>query len=122
MAFSPIELNNLGNIIANHEKFPVSTVTENYEDHLKTALNKPPTISKHANVLRRIYGHFYKKLPQCRQEMIEQQIFEYQSGKNQLSDTLRSLTILTADIDDMYLAKQSYFLLFSEKKAVWKML
>jgi hypothetical protein len=54
--------------------------------------------------------------------MIEQQIFEYQSGKNQLSDTLRSLTILTADIDDMYLAKQSYFLLFSEKKAVWKML
>ena len=36
--------------------------------------------------------------------------------------TLRYLTILTSDIDDMYLAKQSYFLLISDKKTVWKML
>jgi hypothetical protein len=44
--------------------------------------------------------------------------FRYQNKKTSLSETLRHLTILTPDIDDIYLAKQSYFLLFSDKKAV----
>ena len=122
MAFNQLELNKLGNIIANREKLPVNTVIENYEVRLKTALNKPPTRSRHANVLRRMYGHFYKKLPKYKQQIIEQQISDYQNGKIRLSDTLQNLTILASDIDSMYLAKQSYFLLFSDKKAIWKML
>ena len=122
MAFNQIELNKLGNIIANREKLSVNTVIENYEVHLKTTLNKSPTRSRHAHVLRRMYGHFYKKLPKYKQQMIEQQISDYQNGKICLSETLQNLTMLTLDIDNMYLAKQSYFLLFSDKKEVWKML
>ena len=122
MAFNQIELDKLGNIVANREKLSVNSAIENYRSHLKTALSKPPTRSRHANVLRRMYGHFYKKLPRCKQQMIEKQISEYQKGKVRLSETLRHLAILTLDIDDMYLAKQSYFLLFSDKSPVWKML
>ena len=54
MAFNQVELNKLGNIVANHEKFPVNTIIKNYEIHLKTALSKSPTRSRHANVLRKI--------------------------------------------------------------------
>ena len=121
MAFNQMELNKLGNVVANREKLAVNTVIDNYEAHLKAALSKSPTTSRHANVLRRMCGHFYKKLPKCKQQMIEQRISEYQNGKFLLSETLRYLTILTSNIDSIYLAKQSYFLLFSDKKAVWKM-
>ena len=122
MAFNQIELNKLGNIVANREKLPVNIIIKNYEIHLKLALVKSPTRSRHANVLRRMYGHFYKKLPKCKQQMIEQRISEHQNGKVSLSETLRYLVILTSDIDNMYLAKQSYFLLFLDKKLVWKAL
>jgi len=122
LAFSPIHLNKMGNVVANHEKLPASAVVEDYSGCLIAALSKHPTRSKHANALRRMYGHFYKKLPKHSQETIERQIFEYQHGRNQLSDTLRNLTVHTMDLDSMYLARQSYFLLFSDKKAVWKML
>ena len=122
MAFDQMELNNLGNIVANREKLSVNIVIRNYESRLKSALSKSPTRSRHANVLRRMYGHLYKKIPKCNQQVIEQRISEYQNGNISLSETLRNLTILTSDIDSMYLAKQSYFLLFSDKRAVWKML
>ena len=72
MAFSQIELNKLGNIVANHEKLSVKNVIENYEPHLKLALSKPPTHSRHANVLRRMYGYFHKKLPKYKRQIIEQ--------------------------------------------------
>ena len=122
MAFNQIELNKLGNIVANREKLSTNIVIRNYESRLKSALSKSPTRSRHANVLRRMYGHLYKKIPKCNQQVIEQRISEYQNGNISLSETLRNLTILTSDIDSMYLAKQSYFLLFSDKRAVWKML
>ncbi|MDH3341419.1 MAG: YbgA family protein [Nitrosopumilus sp.] len=121
MAFSPIHLNKMGNVVANHEKLSASAVVGNYSDCLIVALGQHLTRSKHANVLRRMYGHFYKKLSKQSQEIIERQIFEYQHGKNQLSDTLRNLTVHTMDLDSIYLARQSYFLLFSDKKAVWRM-
>lgn len=121
MAFNQIELNKLGNIVANHEKSSVNSVIKNYESHLKTTLSKSPTHARHANVLRRMYGHFHKKLPKCKQQTIEQRISEYQNKKASLSEALRYLTILTSDIDNIHLAKQSYFLLFSDKKPVWKM-
>lgn len=122
MAFNQMELNTLGNIVANRDKLSVDMVIENYQSHLKTALRKSPTRSRHANVLRRMYGHFYKKLSRCRQQMIEKRISEYQNKKTSLSKTLRYLAILTSDIDNVYLAKQSYFLLFSDKSPVWKVL
>lgn len=122
MAFNQMELNKLGNIVANREKFAVNTIIDDYEAHLKTALRYLPTHSRHANVLRRMYGHFYKKLPKCKRQMMEQRISEYQDRKVSLSETLRHLTILTSDIDSIYLAKQSYFLLFSDKNPIWKIL
>ena len=120
MAFNQIELNKLGNIVANREKLHVNKIIENYESSLKSALSKPPTRSRHANVLRRMYGHFYKNISICKKQMIEQRISEYQNRKVSLSETLRHLTILTSNIDSVYLAKQSYFLLFSDKNPVWR--
>lgn len=115
-----MDLNKLGNIVANREKLPIHEVITNYETHLKPALAKSPTPSKHVNVLRRMYGHLYKKLPKCKQQMIEQRISEYQDREVSLSDTLRYLIILTSDINRTYLAKQSYSLLFLDKNSTWE--
>ena len=62
MAFNQVDQNILGKIIANHKKLPLDTVLDNYEKQLRVILSKTPTRSRHANVLRRMYGHFYKKL------------------------------------------------------------
>ena len=119
MTFSQTELNKIGNIVANHEKLPAKTVVGYYEVHLREALSQTPTLSRHANVLRRMYGHFYKKLPHYKRVVIERHISEYQKGHVTLSQTLETLRNMTVNIDNMYLAKQSYFLLFSDKKSVW---
>lgn len=116
MAFDPNELNNLGSIVANHENLILKEVICKYSENLKIILGKLPTRKKHANVLRRMYGRMYKKLPRYKQEIIETQISNYQSGKIKLNDVLENLRVLTIEIDNLYVAKQSYFLLFSEKK------
>ena len=94
MAFNQVELNKLGKIVANHEKLSLNNIIKNYKVYLKSALSKTPTHSRHADVLRRMYGHFHKKLPKCKQQMIEQRISDYQNREVSLSETLRILKFL----------------------------
>ena len=115
MAFSQVDLNAMGKLVANHEKLPITSVLDNYEKSLAVILSKRPTRSRHANVLQRMYGHFYDKLPPGRHEIIEHAISEYQKNNAILGDVLHKLKLLTGEIDNIYLAKQSYFLLFSDK-------
>ncbi|AJM91775.1 DUF1722 domain-containing protein [Nitrosopumilus piranensis] len=115
MACSQIELNKLGKIVANQEKLQTKDVLDSYEKHLKNILSKTPTRSRHANVLRRMYGHFNKKIPKSEQKTIEHLISEYQNNNITLSDMLYKLRTITSDIDNMYVVKQSYFLLFADK-------
>ncbi|MGY5146705.1 MAG: DUF1722 domain-containing protein [Candidatus Nitrosopumilus sp. bin_7KS] len=115
MACSQIELNKLGKIVANQKKLHIEDMLDSYEKHLKSILSKIPTRSRHANVLRRMYGHFNKKIPKTEQKTIEHLISEYQKDNITLSDVLHKLRTITFDIDNMYVVKQSYFLLFVNK-------
>ena len=112
MSFNQKDLNTLGNIVANTQNLPIDQVIFNYEKVLAEIISKAPTRSRHTNVLRRMYGHFKKNLPKNIQIEIENTIDDFQKGIIPLSDTLRKLKILTSEFDNMYLAKQSYFLLF----------
>lgn len=115
MAFSQVDLNKLGNIIANNEKLPVLDVLSNYENSLVVLLSKTPTRKRHANVIRRMYGHFSKKLSKENQLIIESAISDYQKNRLPLNNVLHKLKVMTSDKDDLYLARQTYFLLLSDK-------
>ncbi|WP_299290135.1 YbgA family protein [Nitrosopumilus sp.] len=115
MAFSQVDLNELGNIIANNKKLPLSVVLSNYEHSLIVLLSKTPTRKRHANVLRRMYGHFSKKLSNENRLIIETAISDYQKNCVPLNDVLHKMRNMASDIDNLYLARQTYFLLFSDK-------
>lgn len=115
MAFSQIDLNKLGKIIANNEKLSTTDVLSNYENSLIVLLSKIPTRNRHANVLRRMYGHFSKKLSYENRLVLENTISDYQKNLVVLRDVLYKLKMITSDIDNQYLSRQTYFLLFSDK-------
>lgn len=112
MACDQVELNKLGNIVSNQEKSSIKNVLIHYEKHLEIILSKTPTRSRHANVLRRMYGHFNKKISKSNQKVIESLIIEYQKKSISLSDVLHILRNMTLEFDNWYIVKQSYFLLF----------
>ena len=51
MAHSQEVLKTLGNIVANHKKIPLRDILDKYGKNLQTALEKKPTVKKHANVI-----------------------------------------------------------------------
>lgn len=115
MAFSQVDLNKLGNITANNEKLPILDVLANYENSLIILLSKTPTKKRHVNVLRRMYGHFSKRLSDENRLIIENAISDYQKNRVPLNDVLYKMKTVTSDRDNLYLASQTYFLLFSDK-------
>ncbi len=57
MAHNQEELKILGNLVASHKKISLSDILEKYEEHLKIALQKEPTLKTHLNVMMNIFGY-----------------------------------------------------------------
>jgi len=120
MSFSKEQQHKLASIITNSKNSSVRKITNDYKKHLEIALSKTPTIANHVIVLQKIHRHFYRKLPKSHQKIIKIHISEYRREKIQLSDVLDTLKALTSEVDNMYAPRQSYFLLFSSRKSLWK--
>ena len=58
MAHNQNELKILGNIVASNKKIKFSEILEEYEKHLKIALETEPTTKTHSNVILHIFGFF----------------------------------------------------------------
>lgn len=114
MAHSPNQLSKLGNIVANHEGLEFSKIIELYEKGLKIAFESEPTTKSHYNTLQHITGHFSADFTTSEKEYFLKMLDSFSKGIIELDEVLKILKNSTAKYDKTYLAKQSYFLLFTE--------
>ena len=72
MAHNQEELKMLGNLVASHKKIPLSDILDQYEEHLKIALKKEPTIKTHLNVMMHIFGYFSNHFSQSEKDLFDE--------------------------------------------------
>lgn len=113
MAHSPFHLNKLGNIVANHEKLKFNQVLEKYQSQLKEIFSVKPSTKSHFNTLQHILGHFSPDLSVSEKRYFLTILQNFRDEKAQLGDILQMLKDCTAKYEKAYLARQTYFLFFT---------
>lgn len=113
MAHDQERLKILGNIVANHNKSKLSNVLSEYEENLKTALQKTPTTKTHINVLMHIFGFFKNYFNQNQKRTFLVQVSKFRENKITLGQILAKIEPMTYQINAMYLVNQTYFLLYA---------
>lgn len=114
MAHDQVELKKLGNIIANYRRIPFSELLQEYENHIKLAMGKRPTIKTHSNVIMHIFGYFLKYLDQNEKNIFLNSLEQFREGKKDIGQILLEINPITYRFDNTYLASQTYFLLYSD--------
>ncbi len=114
MAHDQVELKKLGNIIANYRRIPFSELLQEYENHIKLAMGKRPTIKTHSNVIMHIFGYFLKYLDQNEKNIFLNSLEQFREGKKAIGQILLEINPITYRFDNTYLASQTYFLLYSD--------
>lgn len=114
MAHDQKELKNLGNIVASYKKIPFSEILQNYEDHLRIAMSKTPTIKRHTNVILRVFGHMSKHISENEKVVFFGILEQFRENKITIGKTLLEIHSIVFHIDNTYLASQTYFLLYSD--------
>jgi len=114
MAHDQVELKKLGNIVASHRKIPFSELLQEYENHLKLAMEKKPTVKTHSNVIMHIFGYFLKHLDQNEKRVFLNSLEQFRECKKTIGQILLEISSITYRCDNTYLASQTYFLLYSD--------
>lgn len=114
MAHDQIELKNLGNIVANYKKMPFSDIVKEYEDHLKIAMIRVPTVKTHTNVIMHIFGYFSKYLSQNEKQMFFELLEQFRENKITIGKILLEISHIAYHFENTYLTSQTYFLLYSD--------
>lgn len=114
MAHDQVELKKLGSIVASHKKIPFSEILQEYENHLRIAMGKPPTIKTHSNVIMHIFGYFLKHLDQNEKRIFLNGLEQFKEGKKTIGEILLEISPIIYRFDNIYLASQTYFLLYSD--------
>lgn len=114
MAHDQVELKKLGNIVASHKKIPFSELLQEYENHLKLAMKRTPTVKTHSNVIMHIFGYFLKHLDQNEKKVFLNSLEQFREGGKTIAKILLEIRPITYRFDNTYLASQTYFLLYSD--------
>jgi uncharacterized protein YbgA (DUF1722 family) len=114
MAHDQAELKKLGNIVASYKKISFSQMLLEYENHLKLAMEKTPTIKTHSNVILHLFGYFLKYLDQNEKRVFLNSLEQFRNGKKTIGEILLEISPITYHFDNTYLASQTYFLLYSD--------
>ena len=114
MAHDQNELKNLGNIVASNKKMPFSEILIQYEKHLKKALEKEPTIKTNSNVMMHLFGYFSKDFNQSEKEQFFDLLNQFKEEKITLGEILSEINPIIYRFNNIYLASQTYFLLYSD--------
>ena len=114
MAHSQEELRVLGKLVANLKGKPKDAILKEYENHLKVALSKEPTLKTNTNVLSKIYAHFRKKLSQDEKDYLLNAIEDFRNQKISLGEILNIVKDFTIKYENTYLARQTFYLLYSD--------
>jgi len=113
MAHDQTKLKRLGNIVASYKKSPFSELLQEYEKCLKNAMKREPTIKTHTNVIMHIFGYFSKNLSQNEKQLFFRLSEEFRKNKISIGSILLEINLITCRFDSMYLASQTYILLYS---------
>jgi len=114
MAHNQEELKNLGNIVASYKKTSLSNMLKDYEEHLKIAITKTPTIKTHTNVIMHVFGYFSKQISHNEKQLFFDLLEQYRENKIKIGKILLEISTITYRFDNTYLASQTYFLLYSD--------
>ena len=113
MAHNQNELKILGNIVASNKKIKFSEILEEYEKHLKVALESEPTTKTHSNVILHIFGFFSKNFSQQEKEEFFKLLTNFKDEKISIGEVLCEINPIIYRFNNTYLASQTYFLLYS---------
>ena len=113
MSHDQEELKILGHIVASYKKTSFLEILDNYDLHLKKASKNPPTIKKHSNVILHIFGYFSKDFNVHDKRLFFDLLEKYREEKNSLGEVLAEINPIIFRFNNMYLASQTYFLLYS---------
>ena len=116
MVHSQEELKILGNLVASHKKIPLLDILDKYEEHLKIALKKEPTIKTHLNVMMHIFGHFSNHFSQSEKDLFDELLRQFKEGQITTGKMLSEIGPLIYRFNDTYLARQTYFLLYADTR------
>lgn len=114
MAHNQEQLKILGNIVANYKKISLPDTISEYEKHLKIALEKPPTIKSHSNVIMHIFGYFSKNFNQPEKEQFFKLLNKFKKKEISIGKILSEINPIIYRFNNTYLASQTYFLLYSD--------
>jgi uncharacterized protein YbgA (DUF1722 family) len=114
MAHNQEELKILGNIVASNKKIKFSEILEEYEKHLKVALETKPTTKTHSNVILHIFGFFSKNFSQQEKEKFFELLTNFKDKKISIGEVLCEINPIIYRFNNTYLASQTYFLLYSK--------
>ena len=116
LAHNQEELKLLGNLVASHKKIPLSDILEKYEEHLKIALKKEPTIKTHLNVMMHIFGYFSNYFNQSEKDLFFELLRQFKENKISTGKMLSEIGPLIYRFNNTYLARQTYFLLYADTR------
>ena len=116
MSHNQEELKILGNLVASHKKIPLSDILDKYEEHLKIALKKEPTIKTHLNVMMHIFGYFSKYFGQSEKGLFWELLRQFKEGQITTGKMLSEIGPLIYRFNNTYLARQTYFLLYADTR------
>ncbi len=116
MAHNQEKLKILGNLVASHKKISLSEILEQYEYHLSLALKKEPTDKSHSNVIMHIFGYFSKDFSPAEKDLFSELLCQFREHKITIGKLLAEIHRLIYRFNKTYLASQTYFLLYSDKR------
>lgn len=114
MMYSQKELKVLGNIVANREDRGLPAIVDEYRDHLRAALYRPPRCGSSLNVLMHALGHFSDRLRAEEKAFFLETLQMYRDSRVPLSVCLNLMLSYIVRFDDAYLGAQTFFRPFPE--------
>ncbi len=108
LAHSPQAYQRLGKLLATAKGVDRDTLKERYEKEFMTAMEKPATAGRHANVLEHIIGYFKNNLDTDSRRELATQIKDYQKGIVPLIVPITLIHHHLRTIKIPYLEEQSY--------------
>lgn len=114
MAHNQEQLKVLGNIVASYKKISLLDIMSEYEKYLKIALEKPPTLKSHSNVVMHIFGYFSKNFSQPEKEQFFKLLNDFKKEEITIGKILSEINPIIYRFNNTYLASQTYFLLYSD--------
>jgi uncharacterized protein YbgA (DUF1722 family)/uncharacterized protein YbbK (DUF523 family) len=109
MGYSQKELRILGNILANQDKQPFSTVFSDYENHLYLAFSKAPRYTSEVNVLNHAFGYISQELSTLEKKFYANLIEKFRRGQIPLSVPVNLVRSWVIRFDQPYLSPQTFF-------------